>query len=85
MALERETETRARAYLRHGRDMKTQYKGKRPKVTKTMFTPSEVEREFGLAIERVYRRYGTDISAFARDVQRDIQKMQEARELEVQT
>jgi hypothetical protein len=67
-----------------GGDMKNEDKHKRPKITKTVLTPSKGEIEFGLAIDRVYRKYGTDISAFARDVRRDIQKTQEAREVEVQ-
>jgi hypothetical protein len=30
--------------------------------------------EFDQAVERVYRTYGNDLSAFARDVQRDMKK-----------
>ncbi len=32
------------------------------------------DQEFDEAVERVYRFYGSDLSAFARDVQRDMQK-----------
>jgi hypothetical protein len=32
------------------------------------------EKELEEAVDRVYRRYGPDLSNFVRDVQRDIQK-----------
>jgi hypothetical protein len=33
------------------------------------------DKEFDEAVERVYRKYGSDLPAFVRDVQRDIQKV----------
>ena len=33
------------------------------------------DKEFDEAVERVHRKYGSDLSAFVRDVQRDVQKI----------
>jgi hypothetical protein len=33
------------------------------------------DKELTEAVERVYRRYGSDLCAFVRDVQRDVQKV----------
>ena len=32
------------------------------------------EKEFNKAVERIYRKYGTDLSAFRRDVQSQLAK-----------
>jgi hypothetical protein len=37
---------------------------------------SRKDEEFDQAVDRVYSWYGSDLSAFARDVQRDMQKIQ---------
>lgn len=33
------------------------------------------DKEFSEAVERVRRKYGSDLSAFIRDVQRDVEKV----------
>ena len=38
-------------------------------VNKTL--PTKREREFREAVERVYRKYGRDLSAFLRDIQKE--------------
>jgi len=40
------------------------------------------DREFDEAVERVYRKYGSDLPAFVRDVQRDIQKVHSGSEVQ---
>jgi hypothetical protein len=37
-------------------------------------TEATREKEFNEAVDRIYRRYGTDLSAFTRDVQKELQK-----------
>jgi hypothetical protein len=37
-------------------------------------TEGDKEREIREAVERVYRKYGTDFSAFGRDVQKELEK-----------
>jgi len=39
----------------------------------------EREREFSEAVERVYRKYGNDLSAFLRDVQREKELVKRAK------
>jgi hypothetical protein len=57
--------------------MRNQSKDRKRKDPGGAFKPSQREREFSEAVERVFRRYGTDLSAFARDVQRDMRKTQD--------
>jgi hypothetical protein len=40
------------------------------------------DKEFDEAVERVYRKYGSDLPAFVRDVQRDIQKSHSSSEVQ---
>jgi hypothetical protein len=37
-------------------------------------TEERREKEFSEAVDRIYRRYGSDLSAFTRDVQKELQK-----------
>jgi len=37
-------------------------------------TEARREKEFSEAVDRIYRRYGSDLSAFTRDVQKELQK-----------
>lgn len=47
------------------------------KNTEELKPLSKRERELRDAVERVYRRYGSDLNAFYRDAHREAQKEQE--------
>jgi len=49
----------------------------RPKNTQENRPLSKRERELREAVERVYRRYGTNLAAFYRDAHREVQKESE--------
>jgi hypothetical protein len=48
--------------------------------------PSKVvdtgDKKFDEAVERVHRKYGSDLSAFVRDVQRDVEKVHKSSEVQ---
>jgi hypothetical protein len=49
------------------------------KSSKSNFSEKSEEKELNTAIESVYRKYGTDLRAFTRDVYRDLEvKRQES-------
>jgi len=62
--------------LEGGTAMKKAADNKQQAETKRQPTPSRStrEKEFDEAVERVYRRYGTDLSGFHRDVQKEMVK-----------
>ena len=53
---------------------------KRDESTPQNNSTSTRDKEFDEAVERVYRKYGSDLSAFVRDFQRDVQKVHRSSE-----
>ncbi len=45
--------------------------GKQEENTTTPKSVQDREKEFSEAVERVYRKYGNDLSAFLRDIQKE--------------